>query len=136
MFFFCCLNMFMVTIHLASTLIIRPCVICTYVSVCMYTSMKVFKNKMAEVNPNILEINYDINMNEWKDIVKRQILLNHRTGLQKIQLLYVLLIKDTFKTSGYWEFEKKRMGENVLGKYYEEKNAYWCSCIHIRQNRF
>lgn len=45
-------------------IIIRPCVICTYVSVCMYTSMKVFKNKMAEVNPNILEINYDINMNE------------------------------------------------------------------------
>lgn len=89
-----------------------------YVSVCMYTSMKVFKSKTAEVNPNMLEINYDTNINEWKGIVKRQILLNHRTGLQNIQLLYVLLIKDTFKTSGYWEFEKKRMGKNVLGKYY------------------
>ena len=38
--------------------------ICMYVSVCMYTSMKVFKNKTAEVNPNMLEINYDTNINE------------------------------------------------------------------------
>ena len=26
------------------------------VLICMYTSMKMFKNKMAELNPNILEI--------------------------------------------------------------------------------